>query len=60
MIFDINAIVYYLKIVSWEIPDFTIQKYFDKLWEIHKQIAKNNYVELKNNNHRFLIVAKKN
>jgi hypothetical protein len=42
MIFDINAIVYYLKIVSWEIPDFTIQKYFDKLWEIHKQIAKNN------------------
>ena len=59
-IFDVGAIVYYLKIISGEIPDFTVQKYFDKLWEIHKQIAKNNYIELNNNNHRFLIVAKKN
>lgn len=58
-IFDVSAIVYYLKIVSWEIADFTVQKYFEKLWEIHKQIAKNNYIELENNNHRFLIVAKK-
>jgi SAM-dependent methyltransferase len=58
-IFDVGAIVYYLKIISWDIPDFTVQKYFDKLWEIHKQIVKKNYMELKNNNHRFLIIAEK-
>ncbi len=37
-LYDVGAIVYYLKAVPWEIPDFSVEKYFDKLQEIHKLI----------------------
>ena len=35
---DVGAIVYYLKAIPWEIPDFSVDRYFDKLVAIHAQI----------------------
>lgn len=58
-IFDIGAIVYYLKAVPWELPRFTVEKYYDKLLEIHNHIIKNGFLELDKNNHRFIIKARK-
>ncbi|MBS3741769.1 MAG: methyltransferase domain-containing protein [Candidatus Cloacimonetes bacterium] len=55
--FDIGAVVYYLKAVPWQIPDFSIKKYYNKLKNLHKKIMKNDYLDIKE--HRFLIVAKK-
>src|SRR6266571_2686158 len=33
--YDTGALVYYLKAIPWEVPDFSIDKYFDKLVAIH-------------------------
>ncbi len=58
-IFDVGAIVFYLKAVPWELPNFTVEKYYDKLAEIQKNITRNRYIELSKNNHRFFISATK-
>lgn len=55
--YDIGAIAYYLKCIPWQIADFSIEKYFDKLKEIHKQIEIEGYKDFIN--HRFLIIASK-
>lgn len=55
--YDVGAIVYYLKAVPWQVPDFTIERYFDKLVEIHNIIEKLGYVDF--TCHRFFIVASK-
>ncbi|MFX1500361.1 MAG: class I SAM-dependent methyltransferase [Promethearchaeota archaeon] len=58
-IFDVGAIVYYFNAVSWELPGFSIENYYDKLLEIHAYINENGYLELDSNNHRFIIKAMK-
>ncbi|MFX1346105.1 MAG: class I SAM-dependent methyltransferase [Promethearchaeota archaeon] len=58
-IYDVGAIVYYLKAVPWELPGFSVEKYYKKLLEIHSHINKNGYLELDSNNHRFVIKARK-
>ncbi|WP_416199125.1 MAG: Methyltransf-11 domain-containing protein [Sporanaerobacter sp.] len=55
--YDIGAIVYYLKAIPWQVPDFTIEKYFDKLLKIHNMIEKLGYVDF--TCHRFFIMANK-
>ena len=55
--YDVGAIVYQLKAVSWQVPDFTVDKYFERLKEIHKQIQYNGYVDVLE--HRFFIIAEK-
>ncbi|GMR68887.1 class I SAM-dependent methyltransferase [Bacillus sp. MN7755] len=36
--YDIGAIVYYLKAIPWQIPDFTVERYFEELYRIHEII----------------------
>lgn len=55
--YDIGAIIYYLKAIPWQIPDFSIEKYYDKLIEIHNKIQKERYIDFIC--HRFFIKAKK-
>ena len=55
--FDIGAIIYYLKAIPWQIPDFTIEKYRSKLFDLHEEIIEKGYFDVPN--HRFLIIAKK-
>ena len=57
-IYDVNAIVYYGKTVPWEIPDFSAERYFTQLMDLHKQIKSNGFFE--NISHRFIICARKN
>jgi len=49
--------VYYLKAVSWEIPDFSVEKYFGRLVAMHHMIDQDGYLDIPF--HQFLIVAKK-
>jgi len=58
-IFDVGAIVYYLKAVPWELQGFSIDQYYAKLIELHHQISKNTFLDLPRNNHRFVIISKK-
>ncbi|WP_369899622.1 class I SAM-dependent methyltransferase [Bacillus manliponensis] len=55
--YDVGAIIYYLKAIPWQVPDFSVEQYEEKLREIHHYIEENGYVEIKT--HRFYIVAKK-
>jgi SAM-dependent methyltransferase len=55
--FDVGAIIYYLKAIPWQVSDFTVEKYFDKLVEIHNTIQKDHYLDV--HCHRFLIIARK-
>lgn len=36
--FDVGAIVYFLRKVIWSVPDFTVQRYRDRLAELHERI----------------------
>ena len=54
---DIGALVFNLKVISWQIEDFSVEKYRDKLVQIHNMIHEQGELRIKS--HRFLIVAKK-
>lgn len=54
---DIGAVVYYLKAIPWQIPDFTVDTYYDRLLAIHQQIQQNGALTVKE--HRFYLEAKK-
>ena len=58
-IFDVGALAYFLKAIPWELPGFTVEKYYNKLLEIHNLITNKGYLELDSNNHRFIIKARK-
>ncbi|MGB6128640.1 MAG: methyltransferase domain-containing protein [Psychrilyobacter sp.] len=55
--YDIGAIIYYLKAIPWQIPDFSVDKYYKQLFHIHKFIEKQGYIDL--TCHRFFIIAQK-
>ena len=54
---DIGALVYYLKVISWQVEDFTPTRYTDQLWKIHTQIQTSGAFE--SLQHRFLIVCRR-
>ncbi|NWG17457.1 MAG: class I SAM-dependent methyltransferase [Chloroflexi bacterium] len=56
-IFDVGAVVYYLKAIPWQIEDFSVEKYFDKLAELHQTIQRQGYVDVRSD--RFLLAARK-
>jgi SAM-dependent methyltransferase len=55
--YDIGAIIYHLKAISWQIPDFSVDKYYEQLYSIHQLIEKQGYIDI--SCHRFLIIAQK-
>lgn len=55
--YDIGAIVFYLKAIPWQVPGFTVEKYFERLKEIDSQIQKAGYIDF--TCHRFLVIANK-
>ncbi|WP_242694863.1 class I SAM-dependent methyltransferase [Pseudogracilibacillus auburnensis] len=56
--YDIGALVYYLKAIPWQAPDFDVKKDWDNLYEIHQLIEKQGYFDVRQ--HRFLIKARAN
>jgi len=52
---DLGAVLFYLKVISWQISDFSIEKYYSRLVELHKRMLDEG--GLKTNQHRFLIEA---
>ena len=55
--YDVGALVYYLRAIPWQIGDFSIEKYYDKLKKIHKIITEDEFYDV--NAHRFYIIAEK-
>ncbi|MBN2084936.1 MAG: class I SAM-dependent methyltransferase [Anaerolineales bacterium] len=54
---DIGAVVYYLKAISWQVSDFSIEKYYDQLLEIHTVIQETGKFSVEE--HRFFIEMQK-
>lgn len=54
--FDIGALVYYLKVIPWQAPDFNVEKDKQKLHEIHQLIQEKGYFDVRQ--HRFYVKAK--
>ncbi len=38
--YDVGAVVYFLRLVVWIVPGFTVGKYRDRLRELHEQIQR--------------------
>jgi SAM-dependent methyltransferase len=55
--FDIGAVVYYLKVISWQIEDFSVEGYRDALRRLHAQIIAEG--GLTTHSHRLLIEARR-
>lgn len=45
--YDIGALIYYLKAIPWQVPDFSIEKYEESLYEIHKAILLKGFFDVK-------------
>lgn len=54
--YDIGALVYYLKAIPWQVPGFSIEKYEESLYEIHKTILYKGFIDVKQ--HRFVMKAR--
>src|SRR5256714_7316131 len=54
--FDIGAVVYYLRLVVWIVPGFSVERYRSELIRIHQHIEKKGSFVA--HAHRFLIDAR--
>lgn len=52
---DIGAVVYYLKVISWQIPDFSVETYYEQLIKLHNMIQDDGPLVIRT--HRFYIEA---
>jgi len=55
--FDVGAVVYFLRKVPWTVPDFSVDKYWDRLVRLHRRIERDG--EFTSHSKRFLIEARK-
>jgi SAM-dependent methyltransferase len=55
--FDVGAVVYFLRKVIWTVPDFSTQKYRERLKRMHDQIETNG--SFVSHSQRYLIEARK-
>jgi len=54
---DVGALVYYLRAIPWQVPDFSVWKYRDRLYKIHQEIQETGTFE--SHVHRFYIEARR-
>ena len=38
--FDVGAVIYFLRKVIWTVPDFTVDRYYERLRELHDRITR--------------------
>lgn len=55
--YDIGALVYYLKTIPWQVPDFKEQQFREQLMDIHMEMEQHGFWEVQQK--RFVILAVK-
>ncbi|MGD6793087.1 class I SAM-dependent methyltransferase [Metabacillus indicus] len=55
--YDIGALIYYLKAIPWQVPDFIPDLFKERLLAIHNDMAEKGFFEVKQ--HRFVVKAEK-
>ena len=38
--YDVGAVVYFLRLVIWIVPNFSVERFRDRLWSLHQQIER--------------------
>jgi hypothetical protein len=54
---DIGAVVFYLRIIPWQVAGFSVDKYRDKILAIHQDILAHGPLQV--HDHRILVEARK-
>ena len=55
--FDVGALVWFARIISWEFPDFSVDTHLENLLSAQKVLEEQGFIE--GRIHRFLLVARK-
>jgi hypothetical protein len=55
--FDVGAMVFFLRTVIWTVPDFAVERYRDRLRDLHEQIERDG--ALRSTKSRTLFEARK-
>jgi len=55
--FDIGAVVFYLKCIPWQIGDFSLNDYWERIYQLARYIQQNKYIDFIQ--HRYIIIATK-
>lgn len=55
--YDVGALVWFARIISWEFPDFSVDTHLQKLLNAQRIVEETGYIE--GNVHRFLLIAQK-
>ncbi len=53
--YDLGALVYYLKAIPWEVPNFSVEGYFEALQRLNQTVKRRGFIETQR--HRCLIIA---
>ncbi|MFC6464849.1 methyltransferase domain-containing protein [Marinilactibacillus sp. GCM10026970] len=56
--YDMDGLIYYVRTIPWEFPNFTVNTHFDRLVNLNDELKRNGFVL--NLEHRFVIVAQLN
>ncbi len=54
--YDMEGLIYYMKRIPWEYPNFSVSVHFDELLRLQNELSLNG--EVKNLQHRFILIAK--
>ena len=54
--YDIGAVVYYLNAIPWQIEDFSVDRYRDRLFDLHGHIQTNGFIDIAGS--RFILIAR--
>ncbi|MGL4695993.1 class I SAM-dependent methyltransferase [Enterococcus larvae] len=54
--YDMDALIYYARTISWEFPDFSVENNFHELLHVNEGLTRNGYVY--SQQHRFVFVAR--
>ncbi|WNB91116.1 methyltransferase domain-containing protein [Bacillus sp. NEB1478] len=56
--YDVGALLYYLKAIPWQIPNFQSENYLEEIYNIHLIIQSKGYFDVRQ--HRFILKARAN
>ena len=56
-IYDVEALIFHLKAIHWQIPGFSVNTFAEALLDVHNHIQSHGFLEI--TSHRFLLVARK-
>lgn len=57
LFYDIGAFVWFARVIEWEFPGFSVEKCFDRLLAMQRELERNGKIE--GTIHRFLLIAEK-